>query len=60
LPPRQRQTSHHRVDHPHGHTHWLKVRAELDPASYPNGTMISDKKLASLNIKRHKFYGDWN
>jgi len=38
----------------------LKIRAELDPASYPTGTKISDDELASLNLKRHKFHGDWN
>ena len=38
----------------------LKIRAALDPASYPTGTKISDQELASLNLKRHKFHGEWN
>jgi len=38
----------------------LRVRAELDSARYPTGTKISDEELAALNLKRHKFHGDWN
>ena len=38
----------------------LKIRAELDPRRYPTGTQISDAKLASLNLKRSDFHGEWN
>jgi hypothetical protein len=38
----------------------LKIRAELDRSSYPAGTKVSDAELASINLKRHPFHGDWN
>ena len=38
----------------------LKIRAELDPRRYPTGTQVSDAKLASLNLKRSDFHGEWN
>ena len=38
----------------------LKIRAELDSASYPIGTKISVQELASINLKRDAFLGDWN
>jgi hypothetical protein len=38
----------------------LKIRAELDPRRYPTGTQISDVELASLNLKRSDFHGEWN
>jgi hypothetical protein len=38
----------------------LKIRAELDPAHYPTGTLVSDDQLAALNLKRSEFHGEWN
>jgi Rhodopirellula transposase DDE domain len=38
----------------------LKVRAELDERRYPKGLKVSDAQLASVNISRHSFHGDWN
>ena len=38
----------------------LKIRAELDTASYPTGLTVSDEELAALRIKRARFHGDWN
>jgi hypothetical protein len=38
----------------------LKVRAELDENKYPKGVKISDVQLASVNLSRHSFHGDWN
>jgi len=38
----------------------LKIRAELDTSRYPTGTKVSDEELASINLKRHAFLGDWN
>ena len=38
----------------------LKVRAELDTAEYPKGLVISDAVLATVNIEREAFHGDWN
>jgi hypothetical protein len=41
-------------------THGLKVRCELDPGRYPEGQKISDAQMASLNLERNRFHGDWN
>jgi len=38
----------------------LTVRAELDENKYPKGVKISDAKLATVNLTRHTFHGDWN
>ena len=38
----------------------LKIRAELDTSHYPTGTRVSDEELASINLKRHDFHGEWN
>ncbi len=38
----------------------LKIRAELDSARYPTGTLVSDEQLAALNLKRSDFHGEWN
>ena len=38
----------------------LKIRAELDTSQYPTGTKVSDQELASVNLKRHAFHGEWN
>jgi hypothetical protein len=38
----------------------LRVRAEIDSGSYPAGEKVSDAQMASLNLERHEFHGDWN
>ena len=38
----------------------LRVRCELDKGKYPKGVKISDAQLATINLRRHKFHGDWN
>ena len=38
----------------------LRVHAELDPASYPAGTKISDEEMAKLRLEPAKFHGEWN
>ena len=38
----------------------LKVRAALDTAPYPTGVKVSDTELASVNIRRDDFHGEWN
>ncbi len=38
----------------------LRVRCELDPGAYPKGQKISDEQMASLNLRRARFHGDWN
>jgi hypothetical protein len=38
----------------------LKIQAELDQRLYPTGTKISDAELRRVQLKPHKFHGDWN
>ena len=38
----------------------LKVKAKLDKRKYPLKVKVSDEDMASLNIKPHKFQGEWN
>jgi hypothetical protein len=42
------------------HRGGLVVRAQLDRGSYPTGVKISKKDMATLNIERDDFHGDWN
>jgi hypothetical protein len=30
------------------------------PSRYPEGEKITDAQMASLNIERDRFHGDWN
>ncbi len=38
----------------------LRIQAELDTATYPLRTKVTEEELDTVNIKRHKFHGDWN
>ena len=38
----------------------LTVHCELDESHYPKGIAVSDGQMASLNISRHDFHGEWN
>jgi hypothetical protein len=38
----------------------LRVHAELDPGSYPDGVKVSDEQMACLPLNRHGWHGDWN
>ncbi|WP_196218142.1 ISAzo13-like element transposase-related protein, partial [Streptomyces blattellae] len=38
----------------------LKVRAELDTATYPTGVRISNRQMAALPLDHHAWHGDWN
>jgi hypothetical protein len=38
----------------------LTIQAELDAGSYPTGIKISDKQLATVNLKPEPFHGEWN
>jgi len=38
----------------------LTVRCELDTGQYPSGVVVSDAEMATINIKRAEFHGDWN
>jgi len=38
----------------------LRIKAELDHANYPLKTKVTDDELQAVQIKRHKFHGEWN
>jgi hypothetical protein len=38
----------------------LTVRCEIDNNLYPKGVTVSDAEMATINIARHDFHGDWN
>lgn len=38
----------------------LSVKVELDKREYPKGIKVSDSALASINLERDSFHGDWN
>lgn len=38
----------------------LVINAALDKNSYPKGIKVSDEELASVNIKKANFRGEWN
>src|ERR1700674_197154 len=38
----------------------LKVTCRLDRRSYPVGRKVSDEEIATVNLARHSFHGEWN
>ena len=38
----------------------LRVRAELDTATYPPGVKVSNAQMAALPLHRHDWHGDWD
>ena len=38
----------------------LRVRAEVDPGTYPKGIKVSDKEVAAIRLERDVFHGEWN
>lgn len=38
----------------------LKVKAKIDENEYERGRVITDEELKNINIKHHKFHGEWN
>jgi hypothetical protein len=38
----------------------LTVQCELDEGTYPTGRKVTDAELASVNLDRDEFHGDWN
>lgn len=38
----------------------LRIRAEMDPARYPNGIKVSDEEMEALALERSDFHGEWN
>ena len=41
-------------------TKGLRVRSEIDQNEYPKGVTITPQQMATLNLQRHEFHGDWN
>ena len=38
----------------------LRVHSALDTNTYPRGIKVSDRDLAQVHLRRHKFHGEWN
>jgi len=38
----------------------LTVRCEIDETLYHKGITVSDAEMATINITRHNFHGEWN
>ena len=38
----------------------LIVKVRLDKKQYKNGKKVPDSEIQKLNIRRHKFHGEWN
>lgn len=38
----------------------LRIRCELDERTYPKGRVVTDEELASVDLRRDAFHGDWN
>jgi Rhodopirellula transposase DDE domain len=38
----------------------LKVKAKVDPNSYPGGIKVSQADLESVQLRPDSFHGDWN
>lgn len=38
----------------------LRVRSELDRRRYPAGMTLTAAQMATLQLERHRFHGDWN
>jgi len=38
----------------------LRIRAEIDPGSYPSGTQVTDEQFARIRLSPDEFHGDWN
>lgn len=38
----------------------LRVRSEIDKATYSKGVTITDRQMANIKLEPHTFHGDWN
>ncbi len=38
----------------------LEVKCELDSYPYEKGRKVSDEQMEAINLKPHKFHGEWN
>jgi transposase len=46
-----------------GHTktaEGLAIKAKLDRRSYDHGIKVTNEEFATINLKSHRFHGDWN
>jgi hypothetical protein len=38
----------------------LRIKAKLDLNAYPTGIKVTNEELATVNLKKDKFHGEWN
>ena len=38
----------------------LRVAAQLDTGAYPTKVQVSDEQMAQVQLRRHRFHGEWN
>lgn len=38
----------------------LRIRSEIDHGAYPLGVQITEDQMAKVQLKPHRFHGDWN
>ena len=38
----------------------LRVEAQLDTGAYPTKVQVSDEQMAQVQLRRHRFHGEWN
>jgi hypothetical protein len=38
----------------------LRVTCRLDRRKYPTGRKVTDEEMKRVNLKRHRFHGEWN
>ncbi|GAB6145540.1 hypothetical protein JCM12294_29780 [Desulfocicer niacini] len=38
----------------------LKIKTDVDSSEYKSGIKVTDEEMASLNILRDEFHGEWN
>jgi hypothetical protein len=38
----------------------LRVRAEIDKGTYPQGRTVTDEEMAQIRLRPHRFHGEWN
>jgi len=38
----------------------LRIRSEIDRTKYPKGVVVTDEQMATVQLQRHRFHGEWN
>jgi len=38
----------------------LRIKARLDKRKYPTGVQVPDEAMTAINLRAHRFHGDWN